>query len=111
MEFLKSCLEKDGEDSFVRFALAKEYENGGQLEEAVRQYLILEQNDPGYVGLYYHLGHAYAELGKLEEALMTFDRGIEVARKMHSVSFSLIRLFWTSWSKRRTHVSLFCMTP
>ena len=83
MEFLKSCLEKDGEDSFVRFALAKEYENGGQLEEAVRQYLILEQNDPDYIGLYYHLGHAYAELGKLEEALMTFDRGIEVARKMH----------------------------
>ncbi len=83
IEFLESCLQKDGEDSFVRYALAKEYENGGELEEAVRQYLILEQHDPDYVGFYYHLGHVYAELDKLEEALMTFDKGIAVARKLH----------------------------
>lgn len=81
IEFLLSCLEKDGEDSFVRYALAKEYENSGDLEEAVKQYQILEQNDSEYVGLYYHLGHVYVELERVEEALSAFDRGIAVARR------------------------------
>lgn len=78
---LKSFLEADPNDSFVRFALAQEYAKHGILKSALVEYLTLKENDPEYVGLYYHLGQLYEELSEPKNALTTYEEGIEVAKK------------------------------
>ncbi len=67
-------------DSFVLFALAKEYEGLGEDELALHYYIMLTEKDPGYVGCYYHLGKLYEQLEKTEEALAVYQQGMEVAR-------------------------------
>ena len=49
-------LETAPADSFVLFAVAKEYENAADTAGALEYYQKLHAADPGYVGLYYHLG-------------------------------------------------------
>lgn len=83
INFLEDQLAKHGEDSFVRYALAKEYENIGDHTSALTHYTLLLSIDPEYVGLYYHLGHLYIELGDKEKAAEIFSSGIEMARKQN----------------------------
>jgi len=81
LEQLKALLEQSPHDSFLIFALAKEYEKLGEQETALRYYLHLEEHDPAYVGAYYHLGKLYEKMGEAGLALETYDRGIEAARR------------------------------
>ncbi len=83
INFLEEQLAQHGEDSFVRYALAKEYESQGNLQAALVHFSLLRENDSDYVGLYYHLGHLYIAMDEKEKALDTFQAGIEVARKQH----------------------------
>ncbi|MEE9438040.1 MAG: hypothetical protein V3V14_03500 [Saprospiraceae bacterium] len=81
IETLKQFLAEDPEDSFIMFALAKEYEKIGTLKAALETYLDLKSMDVNYVGLYYHLGALQIELGDKESALTTYTEGIEIAKK------------------------------
>lgn len=81
IDTLINFLKEDPQDSFVRFALAKEYEKMGTLKIALDTYEELKQMDPDYVGLYYHLGGLYIQLNEKEKAIKTFDEGITVAKK------------------------------
>ncbi len=75
-------------DAFTLFALAKEYEKGGDLPMALQHYLELQSVNPAYVGLYYHLGKLYELLQQPEKAIETYRNGMEVARKagdMHAL--------------------------
>ena len=56
---LQGFLENSPNDSFLLFAIAKEYEGLGQDEQALEHYLLLTQTDPGYIGTYYHLAKLY----------------------------------------------------
>ncbi len=78
---LQSFLEDDPNDTFVLFAIAKEYESGGDTEKTLEYYLKLKNADPDYVGLYYHLGKLYSKLGKEELAIETYEEGMTVAKK------------------------------
>ena len=60
------------DDSFALFALAKEYEKHGDLDQALAYYRRLRQSNPGYVGLYYHLGKLYERLNLPAEALEAY---------------------------------------
>ncbi len=82
IETLKDMLESAPEDSFLIFALAKEYEKLGELETAEAQYCTLREKDPEYVGLYYHLAMLYEVLDHPQKALSTYHEGIEIARKL-----------------------------
>jgi tetratricopeptide (TPR) repeat protein len=73
-------LDSSPRDSFLLFAAAKEYEKMEDLEEALDYYALLEQSDPAYVGLYYHLGKLLEKLGREQEALQAYERGIHVAQ-------------------------------
>lgn len=87
--YLLQLLEATPKDPFVLFALAKEFEKSGALDEALNYYQQLLSADPSYVGLYYHLGKLYEQLSNAEMALETYRNGIEVARKagdMHAMS-------------------------
>ncbi|MBK9254954.1 MAG: hypothetical protein IPM42_05655 [Saprospiraceae bacterium] len=83
LEKLQNMLIENPEDSFIRYALAKEYEQSGSLELALKEFLHLSAHDPDYVGMYYHLGHLYLKLDDTENALSTFEEGILVAKRLH----------------------------
>ena len=74
-------LESSPADSFVLFAVAKEYENADDPAKAMEFYKKLQHADPAYVGLYYHLGKLFERQQDTASAVSTYKQGIEVARK------------------------------
>jgi len=76
-------------DSFLKFAIAKEHEKSNTLEKALKFYLDIYENDPEYIGLYYHLGKLYEKINENHLALNTYKQGIELGKKQgdfHAVS-------------------------
>jgi tetratricopeptide (TPR) repeat protein len=89
LELLKSMLEKSPKDSFLLFAIAKEYEGLGDNKAALDFFLNLKKSQPDYVGLYYHLGKLYEKNDEIEKAFFTYKNGMEVAKAagdQHSLS-------------------------
>ena len=82
LEILLDHLSKDPAESFLYFAIAKEYEAVNQFNEAITYYRQLKQVNPDYVGLYYHLGHAYEEIDQIGEAFSEYDEGIAIAKRL-----------------------------
>ncbi len=82
LEMLKKMLSDDPEDSFVLYAIAKEYQNMGLLRESASQLTDLKKKDPDYVGLYYHLGKIYESLEETVNAIKAYQDGILVAKKL-----------------------------
>jgi len=78
---LKELLLENPNDSFVRFALAKEYEKMGDETRAFTYYQELLEKDPDYLGLYYHLGKWYERANDAAQAIQTYSKGMEVARQ------------------------------
>ncbi|MEM1123775.1 MAG: tetratricopeptide repeat protein, partial [Bacteroidota bacterium] len=79
---LMTFLEESPNDSFLMFAVAKEYEKLEELGNAKEYYEKLVANDPNYVGTYYHLGKLHEEEEELTKALDIYQKGIEVAKKI-----------------------------
>ena len=89
LEYLKTLLAEDPDDSFVKYAIAKEYEKLDDLETSIEKFESLRKEDSEYVGLYYHLAHIYTEIDETEKALEVYDAGIEVAKvqnDLHALS-------------------------
>lgn len=89
LQQLLGFLEDQKDDSFLLFAIAKEYEGLDDHTQAVEKYLYLKDIDPDYVGLYYHLGQLQESLGEQDKALKTYQEGIDVAKKikdLHALS-------------------------
>jgi tetratricopeptide (TPR) repeat protein len=79
---LMSFLEASPEDSFILFAIAKEYEKYDDMDNAMKYYLELKQKDPRYVGLYYHLGKLLEKQTHYQAAFDTYAEGIKVAKEV-----------------------------
>ena len=79
---LLGMLESDSHDAFVRYALAKEYENLADYNNAIKHFLILKETKPDYVGMYYHLAKLYERLDNTDMAILTYNEGIEEATKI-----------------------------
>lgn len=77
-------------DAFLRFALAKEREKEGVDTSAgsagpagAREiYEQLLQDQPEYVGTYYHLGKTLERLNEPGEAWKIYSEGINVTRRL-----------------------------
>ena len=82
LETLKTLLEKDPADSFVRYAMGKEYESMSDHENALWHFNYIRENDHQYVGMYYHLGKLYEKMDESEMALQAYKEGIDVAKKI-----------------------------
>ncbi len=78
-------LASDHEDSFLLFAIAKEYEKMHDYEMAIQWLVLLKQQDPSYGGLYYHLALAYNEMDKHTLAMTVCDEGIKVLKASNSL--------------------------
>ncbi|MEL6924430.1 MAG: tetratricopeptide repeat protein [Bacteroidota bacterium] len=78
---LLNFYEESPDDSFIRFAIAKEYEKLQDDEQALAFYLRILDQDPAYVGNYYHLAKLYERTDDLAKALETYAAGMRVARQ------------------------------
>lgn len=76
---LKSFLENSPNDPFLQYALALEYLKIANFEEALRLFEQLIEQSPGYVGTYYHLGKLQEQLEQPQQAMITYQKGIEIA--------------------------------
>lgn len=79
---LLALLEESPDDSFLLFAIAKEYEGAGQAETAREYYHRLLEEDPEYIGVYYHLGKLCEKQGDLHQAFAIYGKGMEMARRL-----------------------------
>ena len=85
LALLLTFLEQDPGDAFTQFAIAQEYRKRGAPEQALVFFEKLVVDQPDYTGTYFHLGKLYEEVGRLEEAMATYRRGIEVSRKQRNL--------------------------
>ncbi|MDZ7772517.1 MAG: tetratricopeptide repeat protein [Balneolaceae bacterium] len=79
---LARSVKENPEDSFSKFALALECRKRGRYEKARVLFEDIRRRDPGYVGVYYHLGGLYVSLGRTGDARTCYREGIEVAQRM-----------------------------
>jgi tetratricopeptide (TPR) repeat protein len=81
LEKLLEFIKNEPGDPFLKYALATEYLRLNQTDKALAYYEDLAQNNPNYVGTYYHLGKLYQALGKRDDAIKTYETGIKVSRE------------------------------
>ena len=81
LETLLQFVESNPKDAFVRYGLAQEYVNRGQLERAIEEFNTLMADNADYQAAYYHAGQTHLKLGRKEEARETFQKGVELATR------------------------------
>lgn len=79
LQRLRGLLADRPADPFLRFALAREHQNAGDLARAAETYAALRASDPGYVGLYYHYAATLVSLGRDGDAGEVYRAGIAAA--------------------------------
>jgi Tfp pilus assembly protein PilF len=82
LDILRGMVASNPQDSFARYGLAMEYMKSGSLAEAVEEFSSLLATNPKYPAAYFHGGQALEKLGKLDEARMLYQKGIEVTGAM-----------------------------
>ncbi|MBK8515502.1 MAG: tetratricopeptide repeat protein [Saprospiraceae bacterium] len=75
-------LVEEPKDSFILYAIAKEYESLSNYPDALEYFLLIRKNDNMYVGLYYHLGKLYEKMEDTGKAMEAYEAGIIVAKKI-----------------------------
>ncbi len=81
LEALKGMVAQQPTVSFLRYGLAMEYRNAGELEAALGEFRALLEVDPDYSAAYFHGGQTLEQLGRLEEAREIYRTGIEVTTR------------------------------
>ncbi len=81
LEQLQNLLKDSPNDSFILYAIAKEYEGMGDDKAALTFFMNLKKDNPQYVGLYYHLGKLYERIGEESTAFYTYKEGMQIAKK------------------------------
>jgi len=81
LETLKGLVAKQPGDSFLRYGLAMEYRNAGELDAAIGEFRALIAANPDYSAAYYHGGQTLERLGKLDEARALYREGIEATTR------------------------------
>lgn len=81
LETLRTMVAEKPGDSFLRYGLAMEYRNAGDLEAALKEFRALREASPDYSAAYYHGGQTLERLGQEEEAREWYREGIEVTTR------------------------------
>ena len=82
IDALKSMVAANPNNSFLRYGLAMEYKNAGDLDAAAAEFRALIAADPDYSAAYFHGGQTLERLGRVEEARSLYLEGMAVtARK------------------------------
>jgi len=81
LEALKNMVTQNPSDSFLRYGLAMEYRNAGDLEAAISEFRSLIASNPDYAAAYQHGAQVLTHLGRTEEARALYREGIEAAAR------------------------------
>jgi tetratricopeptide (TPR) repeat protein len=81
IDAIQNLLTQAPGDSRLRYMLANEYKNSGDLTRAVEEYRALIAADPSYGPAYYHGGQTLEQLGKIDDARAIYSAGIEATTK------------------------------
>ena len=81
LEILKNMIAANPNDTFLRYGLAMEYKNTGDLEAAMAEFGALIAADPDYPAAYFHGGQTLERLGRLDEARSMYRMGIEASTR------------------------------
>lgn len=81
IEKLKEFLQINPDDSFIKHALALEYIKLNDDKGARTLFESVLDNDPGYIGSYYHLAKLLERTGETEYAISIYEKGMEAAKK------------------------------
>ena len=81
LQQLEALLADDPENSFVKFAIAKEYEGLDMEEKALEKYEALKIDDPAYVGLYYHYAKLMEKQEEYDKAIALYKEGMNQAKE------------------------------
>jgi tetratricopeptide (TPR) repeat protein len=86
---IKEMLAENPGDSFLCHALALEYIKLGNDDDARKLFESIVENEPGYIGTYYHLAKLLERIGETGAAIKVYEKGMEEAKKAgddHSLS-------------------------
>jgi tetratricopeptide (TPR) repeat protein len=86
---LLEMYDEENHDSFILFAIAKEYYYQNDINKSIETFERLRFLDEPYVGLYYQLAKLYEEVGEPQKALKVYEDGIQQAKKQadfHAIS-------------------------
>lgn len=82
IEKLKDFMAKKPNDHFLQHALALEYVKLGDENLAKDMFESILQNNPDYVGSYYHLGKLLERISKNGEAIDVYKKGMATAKAL-----------------------------
>lgn len=82
---LAKAVKEHPEDSYYKFTLALEMLKIDEYSKARILFESIKDNDPDYVGVYYHLAKLYVELGENKKALSIYKEGIKVAESQNDL--------------------------
>jgi tetratricopeptide (TPR) repeat protein len=81
IETLQNLLAQAPTDSRLRYMLASEFKNAGQLDEAIREFRAILDSDATYGPAFYHGGQTLEKLNLIDEARAMYAAGIDATRK------------------------------
>ncbi len=79
---LLELLKKEPDDSFLNYALALEYAKANDVLIAIELIEKVISKDENYLGAYYQLGKYYENISATEKAIVTYKKGIVIAKKL-----------------------------
>ncbi|MCC6591506.1 MAG: tetratricopeptide repeat protein [Bryobacterales bacterium] len=81
IETLQGLIAQDPGNSRLRYMLAMEIANAGDLEGAVKIYQEIIERDADYSAAYFHGGQTLERLGRIEDAKTLYRQGIEATTR------------------------------
>ena len=81
IEKIKEMMAGNPEDSFLCHALALEYIKLGNDNDARKLFESILENEPGYIGSYYHLAKLLERNDEKDEAIRWYEKGMLKARE------------------------------
>ena len=78
LESLLDMLKDAPNEPFILFALAQECVKKGLDSEALKYYERIITFSPEYTGVYYHMGKLLEQFGRMEDAILTYEKGMQM---------------------------------
>jgi tetratricopeptide (TPR) repeat protein len=81
LDKLLAFIQNEPNDEFLKYALATEYLRLNQSDKALSYYEDLVNKHPNYTGTYYHLGKLYEALNRKDDAIKTYETGMQITKQ------------------------------
>ncbi|MCB0514867.1 MAG: hypothetical protein R2798_08190 [Chitinophagales bacterium] len=81
---LISFLENEPDNAFLRYALAMEYVQKKEDDNALAQFELLQKAQNNYLPMYYHLAKLWERKQNPQQALAIYEQGISLAKAQNN---------------------------